>query len=120
MPASKDRAFAFFYVVKNMKQKSLIPGVPEVIKETPIGECHITFRGRILCGESREVIKNREKGKPKDAKERPAGLKCCGICDTKWRENPESDYYRFVHGRDITNPATGNESDVREGMRKET
>ena len=65
-------------------------------------EGHISCDGRLMCGESREVLKNQAKAKKdKTTKERKVTPKMCPVCLEKWKAHPESRYYRFVHGTPV-------------------
>ena len=72
-------------------------------------EGHIIYSGRLLCGESREVLKNQIKAKfqakevkEKTLKKRVERTKVCAECLRKYRKNGDSAYSAWVEGKPIT------------------
>lgn len=69
---------------------------------------HISYNGRLMCGESREVLKNRLKVAPisivkdKTAKIRAERTKVCVACQKKYRENKQSAWSAWVEGKPKT------------------
>ena len=61
-------------------------------------EGHITYKGRLMCGESREVVMNRAKAKKSKELDKRTTAKLCPVCLEEWRKCPESPYYRYVNG----------------------
>lgn len=60
---------------------------------------HIVFKGRLMCGETREVLMNQVKAKKsKEQDKRAVTPKMCPVCLDAWKANPESSYYRYVNG----------------------
>lgn len=90
-----DAVFKFFYpvIVETQVDFEGRPHDHDVFLEG-----HIVYKGRLMCGESREVIMNRSKAKKSKELEKRTISKVCPVCLQAWRECPESPYYRYVNG----------------------
>lgn len=94
-----DEKFAYFYpiIIETQLDFEGRPHDHEVFCEG-----HIVFKGRLICGESREVVvKNSKATKSKEMPKRATTPKLCLACQEGYRNNPESPYYRFVHGTPV-------------------
>lgn len=98
-----DEQFEFWYVVIIENQPDFEGHIhsKEVLKEG-----HITHGGRLLCGESREVLKNRVKKKygaqtikDKTTKLRVECVRMCSECQEKYKKNGRSAYNAWVEGK---------------------
>lgn len=93
-----DNEFEFFYPIVTEKQIGLLDG--KIYEKDVFLEGHITHGGRLLCGESREVIKNRRKTKKeKTAKTRIDKTKICIVCTEKYKKNGHSAWKAWVEGK---------------------
>lgn len=91
-----DEKFSFWYPVLEETQVDF-EGRPYIKEVFCTG--HILYNGRLMCGESREVLKNRVKAKKeKTFSARKPTPKMCPHCLNEWRNCPDSPYYKFVHG----------------------
>jgi hypothetical protein len=104
-----DEEFEFFYLVIVEVQIGL--DGKEYYKDVLV-EGHITHGSRLLCGESREVLRNQVKTKyeaqtvkEKVAKLRVERTKVCPVCQEKYKKNGHSAYTAWVEGKAKT-PAT--------------
>jgi hypothetical protein len=100
---SVDSDFQFWYPVIVEKQPDFEGHIHE--KEI-LKEGHINYGGRLLCGESREVLKNRVKKeyekqevREKASKTRVDRTKICPACTAKYMKNGRSAYCAWVEGK---------------------
>lgn len=92
-----DEEFEFWYPVIIEKQMTFEGR--EVIKEVLL-KGHIIHGGRLLCGESMEVIKNRSKAtKDKTSKKRVERTSLHEECSRKYRLNGHSAWTAWVEGK---------------------
>lgn len=100
-----DSEFDFWYpvIIENQPDFEGHIHQKEVLKTG-----HISHGGRLLCGESREVLKNRVKKdyeaqsiKDKTVKLRVAHTKICPECLTKYMKNGHSAYHAWVEGKPL-------------------
>jgi hypothetical protein len=90
-----DDKFTYWYPVIEETQIDF-EGTPHT--HDVLCEGHIIYSVRLMCGESREVLKNRVKAKKeKISKKREVTPKMCPVCLEAWKNHPDSQYYRFVH-----------------------
>lgn len=67
------------------------------------GEGHIVYQGILMCGESREKLKNAFGAKKdKTVVGRPSSVKICETCARKYRANGRSPWSNWVEGNPIT------------------
>lgn len=65
--------------------------------EVVVGECHIMHMDSILCGLDKEKLKGKLKTKTvKTVQTRPQGVKVCGACEKKYKENPSLPWNKWV------------------------
>lgn len=94
-----DETFTFWYPVRDEVQLDFEKR--EHVREV-LCEGHIDYQGRLMCKESREVLKNKHGAKKeKVAKKREVAPKMCPVCLEAWRNHPESQYYKFTHGAPV-------------------
>lgn len=98
-----DEQFEFWYVAIIEKQPDFEGKIHE--KEV-LKTGHISYGGRLLCGESREVLKNKTKKKyeAQEVKEKTAKLRVertriCVECQEKYRKNGHSAWTAWVEGK---------------------
>lgn len=94
-----DENFSFFYPVIEEQQLDFDGRVH--VKEI-LCEGHIVHNGRIMCGESMEVIRNRAKvKKSKLVKVRVEKVKVHVVCLEKYKKNGDSALSRWIEGKPI-------------------
>lgn len=94
-----DDNFAFWFPITYIEQLTF---ENQTIKIEKFEDGHIVYGGRLMCGESREVILNHLHTKEsKTLKRRPEHLKLCKECDHKYRMNGHSAYHAWVNGEAI-------------------
>lgn len=97
-----DKPFRYFYCTKQETQPSLFVGGKSTIAEVSVGDVHIVFRGRLMCGESREVLKNRLKATDvREADTLPKNVPMCPLCSENFKKEPTSPWYKFVGGPNV-------------------
>lgn len=95
-----DNEFEFFYPIIIEHQMDF-EGHDHPKEVLLVG--HIVHGGRLLCGESREVIKNRAKAtKEKTVKARIEKTKVCQECSDKYKKNGHSAYAAWIEGKPKT------------------
>lgn len=91
-----DKQFVFWYPI--VEEKQLDFEGREHIKQV-FCEGHIVHNGRLMCGESREVIKNKAGAKKEKTQDsRAVTPKMCPVCLKAWKAHPDSSYYKYVNG----------------------
>lgn len=94
-----DNNFSHWYPIREETQLDFDnrPHVHEILCEG-----HIEHGGRLMCGESKEVLMNRAGAKKqKMTVKREVTPKMCPVCLEAWRNHPDSAYYRFTHGTPV-------------------
>lgn len=97
-----EKPFRYFFCIKKETQPSLLAGSPDVSVDVSAGDVHIVFKGRLMCGQSREVIKNGLKAdSSKDADVPPRNVPFCKKCEEAFKKEPESPWYKFVGKKNV-------------------
>lgn len=92
-----EKIFKYFFCTKEETQPSLLAGLPDVKVDVSVGDVHIVYQGRLMCGESMEALKNRSKADNGSIVETlPKNVPMCSKCAKKYKENPESPWYKWL------------------------
>lgn len=92
-----EKVFKYFYCTTIETQPALLAGSPDIQVEVSAGDVHIVYKGRLICGESREVIKNSVKKLHgvKEGDTFPKNAPFCPACKEGYKSNPESPWYKW-------------------------
>lgn len=97
-----EKTFRYFFCTKKETQPSLLAGSPDVSVEVSAGDVHIVFKGRLMCGGSREAIKNGLKAEStKETDAPPKNVPFCAVCTEEFKKEPSSPWYKFVGAKNV-------------------
>lgn len=92
-----DDLFAFWYPVIIDQQ---IDFEGHIHNKEVLLEGHILHSGRLLCGESKERLKNLVRAKKdKVLAKRAEKVKVCSECRRKYKKNGDSAYFAWTEGK---------------------
>lgn len=97
---TKDDNFTFWYPVLISEQVAFRDDGTTYIKNMDnLGEGHILHQGRLMCGESMTVLKNRSGARKESVKKvRATDKKLCLVCVEKYKKNLDSAWGQWVRG----------------------
>lgn len=92
-----EKPFRYFFCTKKQTQPSLLADSPDITIEVSVGYVHIIFKGRLMCKDSKEAIKNKLKADAvKEADAPPKNVPFCELCKEEFKNEPTSPWYKFV------------------------
>jgi hypothetical protein len=100
---TKDENFTFFYPVLISEQIAFRDdGTTYTKKMDNLGEGHILHQGRLMCGESMTVLKNRSGARKVSIKKvRATDKKLCPACQEKYKKNLDSAWGKWARGEAV-------------------
>jgi len=95
-----DNDFKFFYPVITVAQEAFRDDGPSYVHGVDVSkDGHIVYQGRLMCGESMEVLCSHFKTKRKKiVNVRLEGVKMCEKCQEKYKANLDSAWSRWASG----------------------